>query len=1153
MSILQSLIKKAHNSLPANKRARPWAYLNRGIDLLQTEEDLNCYLSAYGTMHEAKIISALEVLRDREEVFKNDVRLIDWGCGQGLAAICYLDFLQHELSSNVNPSSITLIEPSSAALDKAQHYLNQLLDNTITTIKPVNKFLNNVLHEDIVGDTSVILHFFSNILDIDSIDLKTLSKLIKENLIGKHYFVCVGPLYHGSTRIDEFAKLLDLPEEEILGQKTGNLKSVRGTIKLLVFKLEGKEIEIIKTKYYQPMPDKNYMHILGKLLDKVNPIEMSDADKIIEYYKTAVELEQLKEPKIEKYYEYDLNLNDENEIEIDLESNQNFLNAFNRNRVHEQWPKDLIISVILISEKKQHNLLNYTYLFTDIKDINTAEDTINVNLSDLELNYSELSNLNLDSNSIDKIEEQLKKLNTVEEIISLFNASTDYNFTFDQKIKLALSSKNPSLLQTYSELRRLNPKYISQDDFLFKFINYSEFENNMDDVDENDLIQITALDPSQKKAVVQSFNNRLTVITGPPGTGKTQVITNILANAVVQDKKVLVASKNNKAVDNVKARFDKNDDTGYFLRFGSKKVLEDITLPAISEIRAQIDKLTNNDAKLQTNLDELNRVKEIKNKNLRRIEKGKKLEISIPKDIKLKACLEEELNKFKSKNQILEIIRVEDHNIEVFISNLKSEKDILELKYYGLKKIWFNWFSKRKAAFGLIKTLDEYSQNLRSHLNQTSFKTRINDYKNGNDIIEGYDILISAFKKITKYVNECKQQLNKIEDLAAKIDQNQKELKGINADKDLINNNIKECNQNIVVKSKNVLKSKIENQLYHSNNAYINNYKNYLPDNVPTPGAMGLPEFIEATKIFIGLFKIISVTSLSSKASLPLIENIFDMVVIDEASQCDIASALPLILRAKQVVVIGDPLQLKHISSLNEAENELIKEKLNLTAFPFLNYKKKSLWDYSEELLSNSGSNRVDLTYHYRSHKDIIGYSNEQFYVKQLNTPLKIETDPDNYNINPKGIMWKDVRGEQKNPNININELEVSNCVQLAIYLSEQHPEASIGIVTPFRHQATEIYRKLPNVLNDKIIVDTAHGFQGDEKDIMIYSLVVTDNSPDTKIYWIDKVVPELVNVAVTRAKNTLYVVGNKEYIKRKSSTIKPLGNLVRYVEELNQ
>ena len=64
------------------------------------------------------------------------------------------------------------------------------------------------------------------------------------------------------------------------------------------------------------------------------------------------------------------------------------------------------------------------------------------------------------------------------------------------------------------------------------------------------------------------------------------------------------------------------------------------------------------------------------------------------------------------------------------------------------------------------------------------------------------------------------------------------------------------------------------------------------------------------------------VTNLSVKNSIPFENGLFDILIIDEASQCDIASALPLIYRAKQIVIIGDPKQLRHISLLKESQDK---------------------------------------------------------------------------------------------------------------------------------------------------------------------------------------------------------------------------------------
>jgi superfamily I DNA and/or RNA helicase len=138
------------------------------------------------------------------------------------------------------------------------------------------------------------------------------------------------------------------------------------------------------------------------------------------------------------------------------------------------------------------------------------------------------------------------------------------------------------------------------------------------------------------------------------------------------------------------------------------------------------------------------------------------------------------------------------------------------------------------------------------------------------------------------------------------------------------------------------------------------------------------------------------------------------------------------------------------------------------------------------------------------------------------------------------------VVGRQISDVVNINEAEAKKAIEIATQVARQYPDVSIGIVTPFKHQAERINQLIPNNLLQRIDANTVHKYQGDEKDIMIYSLVVTDNSPDRKIGWIDNTVPNLVNVAVTRAKSTLYVVCNVNYIKAHSTNYKPLGYLVR-------
>ena len=68
------------------------------------------------------------------------------------------------------------------------------------------------------------------------------------------------------------------------------------------------------------------------------------------------------------------------------------------------------------------------------------------------------------------------------------------------------------------------------------------------------------------------------------------------------------------------------------------------------------------------------------------------------------------------------------------------------------------------------------------------------------------------------------------------------------------------------------------------------------------------------------LFPCWAVTSLAARGRVPFTAGHFDLVVIDEASQCDIASALPLLFRAKRSVIIGDPQQLRHITALTRSK-----------------------------------------------------------------------------------------------------------------------------------------------------------------------------------------------------------------------------------------
>ena len=238
-----------------------WKNLNQGVDLLDSHELMCQYIFSYGNMHEAKIQKALSSISNPKKVFNTDIAIIDWGCGQGLATVCFFDFLKSQGIPN-NTKNIILIEPSAQALERAKLHTNVYIKDE-TKIQLVNKYLDEVERTDIETNQSITIHFFSNILDVPQIDLKKLAQLVGENVVGEHYFFCVSPLIEGrSHRLDAFYNYFDLPpvfsdfeqsENKLnLLAEDAHGKDVfrKYTLKLKVFKFEKDKTYFIPIDYY---------------------------------------------------------------------------------------------------------------------------------------------------------------------------------------------------------------------------------------------------------------------------------------------------------------------------------------------------------------------------------------------------------------------------------------------------------------------------------------------------------------------------------------------------------------------------------------------------------------------------------------------------------------------------------------------------------------------------------------------------------------------------------------------------------------------------------------------------------------------------------------------------------------------------------------
>lgn len=278
------------------------------------------------------------------------------------------------------------------------------------------------------------------------------------------------------------------------------------------------------------------------------------------------------------------------------------------------------------------------------------------------------------------------------------------------------------------------------------------------------------------------------------------------------------------------------------------------------------------------------------------------------------------------------------------------------------------------------------------------------------------------------------------------------------------------------------------------------------------------------------IFPVIISTNLSTmKLGTPKIN--FNLTILDEAGQCNIPSSLLPISRGEKLLLVGDVQQLKPVISLDEPINNKLKKL----------YKIRDEYDYTQNsILStmremDAVSLKVLLRFHYRCCEKIIMYSNRMYY----NNRLKIKTIADH-----KGkLIFEDVASRKFQSDKN-TALEEADRIEKIL---DENPNIDYGIITPFRAQAelltSKLSKKFPNV-----DIGTIHRFQGGEKDGIIISCGISKATHQKTYDWLKGNHP-LINVAVTRAKTELRVLGDYKAISKLSKDNDHFYQLVQYVK----
>lgn len=260
-------------------------------------------------------------------------------------------------------------------------------------------------------------------------------------------------------------------------------------------------------------------------------------------------------------------------------------------------------------------------------------------------------------------------------------------------------------------------------------------------------------------------------------------------------------------------------------------------------------------------------------------------------------------------------------------------------------------------------------------------------------------------------------------------------------------------------------------------------------------------------------------------------QDLFDYLIVDEASQVNLLTGVLAMACAKNMVVVGDLQQIPHIP-----DHSLIATHPNIDerfAIPTqYSYLTASLLSSVTRVFAKHAPSTL-LKEHYRCHPRIIDFCNQKYYDGQLIIMTRSDKDPFKIlKTAPGHHTCKDPDGKSQ---INFRESEVIKRELLEASL--RNIEAvKIGIVTPYRAQV----KSACQIIDRKgIQIDTAHKFQGREKDIIIYSPTAS---------WADKFndSPNLINVAVSRAKQQFIMVISGNLLKKQGTNI---GDLIRHIE----
>lgn len=566
---------------------------------------------------------------------------------------------------------------------------------------------------------------------------------------------------------------------------------------------------------------------------------------------------------------------------------------------------------------------------------------------------------------------------------------------------------------------------------------------------------------SQKKAVIEAFKNQLSVIQGPPGTGKTQTILNIIANIVMKGKTVMVVSNNNSATANVYEKLQKYGIDFIVATLGSRENKEAFVrnLPNIPE------KVSS----WRLDASELNRISN-RNKEIVR-----------------------QLDTIFTKQEKLAHLRLELQSLQLEQKHF-LQKNVIELIDNPSKTVrsttLMSWWIRCQAIVDKnLQTSTNFIDRLFGKLSYWWIRRRLRNFVKTKDIDNHNVLLLITLLQGLYYQSRIRELLDEISNT-------EHLLTAINA---------KKLIDNLTDSSMRLLKDTIAKK-----------YKNMIDLRLS-----GSIDINSQKDIFCSRFPVILSTTFSARSSIP--RQIYDYIIIDEASQVSIETGVLALTCAKNAVIVGDTKQLPHVVTeenkkiLNNIFNSFqVNQGYNCANYSFLESVCKIIPNITQTLLRE----------HYRCHPRIINFCNQKYYGGNLLIMTEDNEEDDVLSVT------KCIPGHHARNHFNQREIDV---IKQEVLPNIKDAD-EIGIVSPYNAQVDAINTQL----GDNIAA-TVHKYQGREKDCIIFSVVddvITTFSDDAN----------LLNVAISRAKKNFHLVVSGNEQTRKGN----ISDLIDYIEYNN-